>query len=211
MRRAHTSVDHEYSQWAPGWKRNGCWARAATRVSSVAPLPRPRALPAGDGGEVETGLGRAVANAGHVHHRVSHRDRPLGVHQTLRLTVEPLDHLHVAELRKEAVHGVIELEQTPLVQGEERDPGDGLGHRVEPPDGVVENGTRSFAIHQAERAVVRDLIRAGDNDLAAGELARFEVPRAQVLVDPLESAAVEPGSVGIDLHSAPRLGGASRR
>ena len=145
----------------------------------MAPLPRPRGLPAGDGGEVETGLGRAVADAGHVHHRVSHRDRPLGVHQALRLTVEPLDHLHVAELGKEAVHGVIELEQTPLVQREERDAGNGLGHRVEPPDGVVENRARPFAIHQAERAVVRDLIRAGDDDLAAGELpgSRYRVRR----------------------------------
>ena len=34
-RRAHTSVDHEYSQRVPGWKRSGSPPRRSTSVASV--------------------------------------------------------------------------------------------------------------------------------------------------------------------------------
>jgi hypothetical protein len=105
------------------------------------------------------------------------------------------------------VHGIGEVEVALLVQRHERHGGDRLRHRVDAPDGVLAHRRLALGVREAERAEVGDVPVAGDERLAAGDLARLDVPARQVRRDALEARLVE--SVGPDLHEGQSMPGAA--
>ena len=61
-------------------------------------------------------------------------------------------------------------------------------------------GIAPLAVHETERAVVRNVFAAHHRDLAAGDLAGVHVVRTEVLGDALEPRFVHAGCLGFDLH-----------
>ncbi len=139
-------------------------------------------------------------DAGHVHHDVFDGRGAHGVDESLGPVGRCLLDLHAPPRGDEAVHGIGELEVSPLVEAHERNAGDRLGHRVDPPDGVVGDGGRTLEVGQAEMLVVADGTVPGDRDRASGDLAGLDVAAREVLVDASEAAGVEAGGLRVDLH-----------
>jgi hypothetical protein len=151
-------------------------------------------------GQVETSAGRAHPDAGHVHEGVAHRHGALGVDLRLGAVLVHLAHLGGAELRDVPVHRVAERERSGLVQAEQRHAGDGLGHGVQAPDGVVGDLDLVLPVGEAEGGGVGHLTPPGHHHLAAGDLARLDVAGAEVVVDPGQAVGVEPGGVRVELE-----------
>jgi hypothetical protein len=100
--------------------------------------------------ELETRARRAVADAGHVHHRVADRDRTLRVDESCGSVVETFLDLHVRELGQIPMYGIVQLEPALLVEAQQRGSGDRLGHRVEAPDRVVRDLVPALEVAHAE-------------------------------------------------------------
>ena len=160
--------------------------------------------------EVGAGLGepgvdrvvgeQAARQTRRVHQHVAHVHGPLRLDQRDALVVADHPDLECAPLRDVAVHRIEQLEHAPLVELHECDGGDRLGHGVDAEDGVVGHRDRPLAVHEAERAVVRDVTAAHDRDLAACDLAGVHVGRAEVPGDALQPGLVHAGCLGFDLH-----------
>ncbi len=148
------------------------------------------------------------AEAGHVHHQVAHRHRPLRVDELLRPVLRSLAHLQVAPLRDEASHGIAELERPPLIQRHQRDPGDRLSHRVNTPYGVLLDGHGPSEVPGPQRPEIAHVTVAGDGDLAAGDAPSVDVAVLQVLGDPFQPAFVESRPNRVDLHALTPVGSA---
>jgi hypothetical protein len=124
-----------------------------------------------------------------VHHQVAHGHRPLRIDDPLRAVLVPLADLQVAPLRDVAGHRVVELEQPALVQGQQRDPGDRLGHRVDAPDRALLDGPVPFEVPEPERPEITHVAVPGHDDLATGD-----APGVDVALCPVVCVGERPGT-----------------
>ena len=147
--------------------------------------------------EVEPSLFRAGADTGHVHQGVLHADRTIRLDERKRAVALSNTHLDVAPLRQEPTDRVVQLDPGAFDQREQRNAGDRLAHRIEPPDGLVVERLTAFEIHRAAGRTMGQVTMPTYGDLVAGNLAGLDIGALEVLVDTGESSRIESGCFGV--------------
>ncbi|MCW2704456.1 MAG: hypothetical protein JWQ37_2451 [Blastococcus sp.] len=157
-----------------------------------APLVAHRAVHRVDG----VGVVEAVGQPGHVGQQVPHPDR-LDLGGGDRLLGRPGDvDAGLGELRQPLRDGVVELEGAFLVQHHRRDRGDRLGHREDPPAGVLLHRQVALDVAGAVLPDVHEPAVPGDGDEETGQLPVVH-PAGQPPVDPLQAAGVDADLRGV--------------
>ena len=201
-RRAHTSVDHEYSQCVPGWKRSGSLGQPLASASGAS---RRRAqLPAGARrspmvARSSRRLAGPVADAGHVHERVADGHRALGVDEPLRAVLErapaPCRSRHSGRNR---CTGSVSWQSPCSSRREQRHARDRLGHRVERQMVSSATGVAALGVH-ASRASCggRRAPWRATSTWQPAILPGVDVAGAQVVVDRARRAGSKPDRRGV--------------
>src|SRR5262249_25513068 len=142
----------------------------------------------------------AEAKAGHVHEQITYGHRVVRPYQPFAPVGRALPDLEITPLRDEAADRIGKREKAALVQRQQRDAGDRLGHRVDAPDRVFFDRQRPLQVPRPEGPEVTDVTMANHGHLAAGDTASVYVAILQMLSNPVQLPLVQTCARSVRFH-----------